>query len=146
MKFSWMRAAARYARRHSFVSAAALLLTGLPSAPASVQARTTPPRDTYAAADLPASPHFAARVFVVYGTAKCKVVFTRGASAVTVRLKNQSGQVLHEEVVTAPSYSRRFDLSALPDARYFFELQTPEERYVRAIQLDTHASRTLAVR
>jgi hypothetical protein len=146
MKFLWMRTAARYARRQSLVSAAALLLTGLPSAPASVPARTTPAGDVYAAADLPASPHFAARVFAVYGTAKCKVVFTRGASAVTVRLKNQSGQVLYEEVVTAPSYSRRFDLSELPDARYFFELQTPEERYVRVIKLDTQASRTLAVR
>jgi hypothetical protein len=142
MKFLWMRTAARYARRHSFV-ASALLLMGLPSA--SVPARTTPPRDAYAA-DLPASPHFAARVFAVHGTAKCKVVFTRGASAVTVRLKNQSEQVLYEEVVTAPSYSRRFDLSELPDARYFFELQTPEECYVRVIKLDTQASRTLAVR
>jgi hypothetical protein len=145
MKFLWMRTAARYARRHSFV-ASALLLMGLPSAPASVPARTTPPLDAYAAADLPASPHFAARVFAVHGTAKCKVVFTRGASPVTVRLKNQSEQVLYEEVVTALSYSRRFDLSELPDAHYFFELQTPEERYVRVVQLNTQASRTLAVR
>jgi hypothetical protein len=144
MKFLWMRTAARYARHQSFV-ASALLLMSLSSAPASVEARTTPPRDAYAAADLPASPHFAARVFAVYGTAKCKVVFTRGASAVTVRLKDQSGQVLYEEVVTAPSYSRRFDLSELPNASYFFELQTPEERYVKAIQLNTQAARTLAV-
>ena len=138
---------ARCARRHPFVQfASALLVVLLLYTPAPVLASTTPATDSLAVAYAPDAPRFSATVFPIYQTAKCKVIFTRGDAAfVKVRLKNEAGQVLFEQVVTELAYTRRFDLSGLPDARYYFELQTPVERYVKEIQLKTQAFRALAV-
>ena len=146
MKSLWMRTA-RCARRYPFVqSASALLLAILLHAPAPVQARTTPTTDSPAVTHASDFPGFSATVFPVYRTTKCKVIFTRGnAACVTIRLKNEAGQVLFTQVVTEPTYLRQFDLSKLPNARYYFELETLRERYVKEIWLEAKASRTLIV-
>ncbi len=58
---------------------------------------------------------------------------------VTLRLLNQRGQVLHEEVVgkRRQKYSRDFDFSQIKDGRYTIEIVHQDEVVRRSINLTT---------
>ncbi|WP_373512964.1 hypothetical protein [Persicitalea sp.] len=58
---------------------------------------------------------------------------------VIVRLLNQQGQVLHEEVVgkRMQKYGRNFDFSQIEDGRYTLEIANGEEVVQRSINLTT---------
>jgi hypothetical protein len=147
MNFSLKRIATRCAPSNAILkSGYALLLALLLSDPATVKARAKLTHDSLAVATAFPSPHLDVAVFQVYKTAQFRVHFTHDhSSSVRLRLKDVNGVLLYDEVVTRSSYIRKFDLSALPDARYYFELQTSQERQVKEILLQTSATRTLVV-
>ncbi len=148
MKFlALKRAVARCARRtpaaqwgHALL--AALLLT----APATLNARNPEPRNT--AAPVPASPapRMDLIVYQVYNTPALRIQFAQGTGApVTLRLENEQGELLYREVVNRHLYVRKFDLSELPDARYYVVLQAKGERLIKQVQVSTRATRSLIV-
>jgi hypothetical protein len=85
-------------------------------------------------------------VYQVYNTPALRVQFAHGAANVILRLENEQGELLYREVVHQPLYVRKFDLSQLPDARYYVVLQAGRQRQVKEVHVRTHASRSLTVR
>ncbi|GAB2779251.1 hypothetical protein GCM10027275_23490 [Rhabdobacter roseus] len=57
----------------------------------------------------------------------------------TVRLLNEQGQVLHEDLLTKKQkkYARRLDFSEIKDGRYTVEITNGQERIVKQINLST---------
>jgi hypothetical protein len=56
------------------------------------------------------------------------VIFKDVNQGSVLLLKDGDGQILHSELIEKPgTYSGRFDLSNLPDAEYYFELDMPKE-------------------
>ncbi len=153
MKFSCNRTVARCKRRtpaakwgHALLAA---LLLGTPATVAAGNPEPchTPARDNPAVAPASPSPSVDLVVFQVYNTATLRVHFAqRAATPVTLRLENERGTVLYREIVRGSVYVRKFDLSDLPDARYYVVLQAGGERQVKEVLIRTQATRSLTVR
>jgi hypothetical protein len=149
MKFlALKRAVARRARRTPAVTwGHALLAALLLAAPATLGARNPEPR--HAAAPAPASPapRMDLIVYQVYNMPALRIQFAHSADApVTLRLENEQGELLYREVVNRPLYVRKFDLSELPDARYYVVLQAKGKNLVKEVQVSTRSTRSLTVR
>ncbi len=145
MRFTSKRAVARRtpAARWGHALLAVLLL----AAPATLPARTPEPRPLAAPAPASPSPRPDLIVYQVYNTPALRVQFAhRAATPVTLRLENEQGELLYREVVNRPLYVRKFDLSGLPDARYYVVLQAGRERQVKEVLIRTRATRSLTVR
>ncbi len=147
------RAVARCARRTPAVKwGHALLAALLLTAPATLDARNPEPRPVAAPSrPVPALasplPRMNLIVYQVHNTPALRIHFALGADTpVTLRLENEQGELLYREVVARPSYVRKFDLSELPDARYYVVLQARGERLVKEVQVSTHSTRNLTVR
>ena len=122
---------------------AALLLT----APATLEARNPEPRPVAAPAPASPAPRMDLIAYQVYKTPALRIQFAQGMDTpVTLRLENERGELLYREVVSQPLYVRKFDLSELPDARYYVVLQAKGARLVKQVQVSTHATRSLIVR
>ncbi|MBD0255465.1 MAG: hypothetical protein ICV83_07070 [Cytophagales bacterium] len=148
------RAVARCARRTPAAKwGHALLAALLLAAPATLDARNPEPRPVSAPgrpapalASPSPSPRMDLIVYQVYNTPALRVQFAHGADTpVTLRLENEQGQLLYREVVARPLYVRKFDLSELPDARYYVVLQARGQRMVKQVQVSTRATRNLIV-
>jgi hypothetical protein len=111
-----------------------------------VQARINSSHGILARKDTFTAPRLAVAVHQIENTTVFRVNFTNGtASPVTIRLKNEKGELLFREVVNEPVYIRKFNMAALPDAHYYFELQNKEESQVKEIVLQTTSTRNLVI-
>lgn len=148
MRFTSKRAAARCARRTPAARwGHALLAALLLAVPATTDARTPEPRPFAAPAPASPSPRPDLIVYQVYHTPALRVQFANhAATPVTLRLENEQGALLYREVVNRPLYVRKFDLSELPDARYYVVLQAGRERQVKEVLVRIRATRSLTVR
>jgi hypothetical protein len=141
------RAVARCARRTPAAKwGHALLAALLLAAPATLDARNPEPRNAAATAPASPSPRMDLIVYQVYNTPALRIQFAQGTDTpVTLRLENEQGVLLYREVVSRPLYVRKFDLSELPDARYYVVLQAKGERLVKQVQVSTRFTRSLTV-
>lgn len=60
-----------------------------------------------------------------------------------IAIKDANGNVFHSEYVSkTESFSKLYDLSALADGEYFFEVVTGKEKLVKNFQIATNVTRT----
>ena len=67
------------------------------------------------------------------------ILYKEAGEVVTVRLKNQKGEVLHQEVLGKKTrkYARPFNFSDTQDGRYVLEISNGEEMVWKDIKLST---------
>jgi hypothetical protein len=83
---------------------------------------------------------FQVGMYRVQNTLNMKLLLCKEAGeVVTVRLKNQKGEVLHEEVLGKKTrkYARPFNFSESQDGRYTLEISNGEEMVRKEIKLST---------
>jgi hypothetical protein len=83
---------------------------------------------------------FQVGMYRVQNTMNMKLILYKEAGeVVTVRLKNQKGEVLHEEVLgkKTQKYARPFNFSDSQDGRYTLEISNGEEVVRKDIKLST---------
>ncbi len=83
---------------------------------------------------------FQVGMYRVQNTLNMKLLLYKEAGeVVTVRLKNQKGEVLHEEVLGKKTrkYARPFNFSESQDGRYTLEISNGEEMVRKDIKLST---------
>ncbi|GAB3960358.1 hypothetical protein GCM10028805_57820 [Spirosoma harenae] len=59
-----------------------------------------------------------------------------GRGPVRIRIRNEKGTVLLDEVASQPKYAGQFDFGALPTGIYTIELTTSEARYREKIRIE----------
>ena len=60
-----------------------------------------------------------------------------------IAIKNASGEVFHSEYISkTETFSKLYDLSALADGEYFFEVVTGKEKLMKNFQIATNVTRT----
>lgn len=61
----------------------------------------------------------------------------------SIYLKDEKGEVFHVEYVSkSGSFLKVFDLSALPDGSYYFEVVSGSEKMIKPFQISTKTTRT----
>ncbi|MFT7247871.1 MAG: hypothetical protein ACI9DJ_000004 [Algoriphagus sp.] len=61
-----------------------------------------------------------------------------------LQIKDTSGNVLFKGIVNNGNYEKIFDLSPLPDGKYFFILSTDREITKRAFEIQTETKRSVS--
>jgi len=61
-----------------------------------------------------------------------------------LQIKDTSGNVLFKGFVSNGNYEKIFDLSPLPDGKYFFELRTGKDVTKRAFEIQTETKRIVS--
>ena len=61
----------------------------------------------------------------------------------SIYLKNEKGEVFHVEYISkSGSFLKVFDLSALPDGSYYFQVVSGREKMIKPFQISTKTTRT----
>jgi len=94
----------------------------------------------------PASESLMVLAYQIPGTPKVKVhIHNLNGDKLSLRLKDANGNVIYTEIVSTANYIRRFNLEALPDGNYVFEVGNGAQRIQKFVDLQTVTARNMQV-
>lgn len=80
-------------------------------------------------------------MYNIQNTSKIRLMLGKAkGDVITVTLRNNIGEVLHQEVVRKNStiYKTNFELDGLQDGTYHFEIESNNEKVVREVTVSTN--------